>query len=125
MADRAILLVRSREPAHLFGKQLITRLRPLLPATDRTAAARTAFAGWGVSLYKQHPDKKIGINTLLTAHRRELWLLTRALMRLLERDWAADVDELAIDQEVGEDLQEEDEEPQEEDEDLEQDEDED
>ena len=137
VADRAILLVQRREAAHLFGKQLLMQLRPLLPATDRTAAARTAFAGWVLSLYKQHPDKKIGIRTLVAAHRRELWLLTRALMRLLEREiGAADVDEVAVDQEVDEDLRQEDEdlpegdeEPeeddgdlQEEDEDLEQDE---
>ena len=87
---------------------LITKLWPLLPAVDRTVTARGALAGLAEKLYAQHGGPKQEGNLLLSKYQRELWLLTRALMRLLERELKdAGLDDAEVDQEIAEDLEQE------------------
>jgi len=105
----AALLIRHEEACRMLGKILITKLWPLLPAVDRTAAARTAYAGLAEKLHVHHGGQKGAVDLLLSKHRRELWLLTRALMRLLERELKdSGLDDAEVDQEVDEDLEQED-----------------
>jgi hypothetical protein len=104
----AALLTRHEAATRNLGKILITKLWPLLPAVDRTAAARSAYAGLAEKLYVQHGGPKQEVDLLLSKHHRELWLLTRALMRLLERELkASGLDDAEVDQEVDEDLEQE------------------
>ena len=105
--DSAVaLLTRHEQACRMLGKVLITKLWPLLPAVDRTAAARTAYAGLAEKLYVHHGGQKAAVDLLLSKHRRELWLLTRALMRLLERELKdSGLDDAEVDQEVDEDLE--------------------
>lgn len=104
----AALLTRHEDAGRKLGKILITQLWPLLPAGDRTAAARSAYAGLAERLYTQHGGQKQAVDLLLSKHHRELWLLTRALMRLLERELKdSGLDDAAVDQEVDEDLEQE------------------
>lgn len=105
--DSAVaLLTRHEQACRMLGKVLITKLWPLLPAVDRTAAARTAYAGLAEKLYMHHGGQKGAVDLLLSKHRRELWLLTRALMRLLERELKdSGLDDAEVDQEVDEDLE--------------------
>ena len=107
--DSAVaLLTRHEQACRMLGKVLITKLWPLLPAVDRTAAARTAYAGLAEKLYVHHGGQKGAVDLLLSKHRRELWLLTRALMRLLERELKdSGLDDAEVDQEVDEDLEQE------------------
>ena len=107
--DSAVaLLTRHEQACRMLGKVLITKLWPLLPAVDRTAAARTAYAGLAEKLYVHHGGQKAAVDLLLSKHRRELWLLTRALMRLLERELKdSGLDDAEVDQEVDEDLEQE------------------
>jgi hypothetical protein len=107
--DSAVaLLTRHEQACRMLGKVLITKLWPLLPAVDRTAAARTAYSGLAEKLYVHHGGQKAAVDLLLSKHRRELWLLTRALMRLLERELKdSGLDDAEVDQEVDEDLEQE------------------
>jgi len=104
----AAFLTRHQEACRKLGMVLITKLWPLLPAADRTVAARSAFAGLAERLYAQHGGPKQEVDLLLSKYHRELWLLTRALMRLLERELKnSDLDDAEVDQEVEEDLEQE------------------
>lgn len=102
------LLTRHQDAVRALGKTLISQLRLLIPAKDRTAAARIAHDRMAEDLYEKYSQNTKAVDLLLTANRRALWLLTRALMRLLESEATrSGLDDRDVDQEIAEELEDE------------------